>query len=504
MSFVLLISSCGEDSGDKNQETVSTTLEGEFSLQQAECEFDVPKEVEVECGNLEVPQHWDDLDDTDTISLRTAVLTNENTPEDAQPVIYFEGGPGGDSLGTLRFTYEDRWNSIVDKHPLILFSQRGAKYSTVDLECEEITELQFDSLEVVEDNGEYFETMKQCVERLEGEGADFSAYNSVNSANDVEALRVSLGYEKLNIVSVSYGTRLAQSYMRLHPDSISAVLLDAVMPTVPEQSVSLVPKSAERSFNELFKACEDNDFCSSEYPNLEERFYNIHTQLEAEPLKFQAVNGLTFKTYDVVWDGDNFIGTSFSAMYSAELIPFIPQMVEELERGDSATATIMVSLQLVNLEFISTGMLNSVLCHDAYSFIDEQEYSAGQSNVPIINSTFEASEGDFDEIEESCDLFGEDKADESDIVLVKSDVPTILFSGRFDPITPASFTDLVAEGLTESKTYEFDKVGHSAVFTECGNQITLDFFSDPENFPNDSCIGEMDELNWENPLLGLF
>jgi len=510
-----------EDSESKSspvteRKAVSTNLEGDFSYEGAECEFDIPRNAQAECGWLEVPQHWDDLEDTDTIKLHTTVLTTKPTPEDklkktpediiatptdTKPVVYLEGGPGGDALGTLELVFNDNWLDIAETRPVIMFSQRGSNFSEVDLECEEVTEYVFETLNQPDD-GESLVPFEKCAKRLIEEGADFSAYNSDNSAKDVEALRASLGYETWNVAGISYGTRLAQSLMRLFPETLSAVVLDSVMPTNPTKSVTLVPKSAERAFNKMFEACLQDSECSTKYPDLENRFYAVRDKLQAKPVTFEATDFTTFENEDVLWDGNNFVVASFGGMYSAALIPFVPLLVSELEKDEYETANLFASVQLTNFNFVSTGMLNSMLCHDAYNLVSQEEYDEGQSNVPAINEAFEASEGSFEEIQELCDLFGEDQAIEADTKLVESAVPTILFAGEFDPITPPSYAEYVATGLSNSKLYRFPKVGHAALGDSCSTGIAIEFFDNPESFPSESCIKDMPDFEWDNPTLG--
>ena len=56
---------------------------------------------------------------------------------------------------------------------------------------------------------------------------DLNGYTSAEAADDIEDLRVALGYSQLNLYALSYGTRLALTVARRHPASVRAMVLDS-------------------------------------------------------------------------------------------------------------------------------------------------------------------------------------------------------------------------------------------------------------------------------------
>ena len=184
------------------------------TFESAECEFLVADGFEAECGWVEVPQQWDDASDPDTIRLHVATFTNDQTPADATPVVYLEGGPGGDTFFGLELSLAERWGELINQRPFVAFTQRGSSLSEVDLECEEVIDESLDALGRVPDreaDGEaQLEALAACASRLIDEGADLTAYNTVASANDADAIREALGLDSWNVLGISYGTRLGQ------------------------------------------------------------------------------------------------------------------------------------------------------------------------------------------------------------------------------------------------------------------------------------------------------
>lgn len=63
--------------------------------------------------------------------------------------------------------------------------------------------------------------MSACFERLQSEGIDLSAYNSLENAADVPLVVQALDYDEYNFYGVSYGTLLGLHLMRNHPEDFA-------------------------------------------------------------------------------------------------------------------------------------------------------------------------------------------------------------------------------------------------------------------------------------------
>jgi len=479
-------------------ETVAVdTSSAEF--ESGSCEFAEPPNVDTECGWITVPQHWNDPSDPDTIRLHVATFTTDETPTDAEPVIYLDGGPGSDTLGTLAFSFT-LFESILDQHPLVLFTQRGSAGSEVDLVCEEVIDLSVQILESVPDpeaeTDQAIEAYTECVERLEGEGADLSAYHSVYSAHDVDAIRQALGYDQWNVLGISYGTRLGQELVRTHPEGVRSIVLDSVQPTDPNLgSLAAVAQTFDGSLDQLFAGCEANAECAAANPNLEERLRAVIAAADAEPFEFEAIDQLTAESYDVIVDDQRLLSTIFSAMYSQQQLSAIPEMIGQLEAGDDSTLATLVGLQLTNAPFISNGMYNAVMCHDFLSELTpESAWDAGDVGDPLFDELFTGTvERDSEAV---CDLFPTGSAPPSIIEPVQSDVPTMIMSGAYDPITPPWFADAIAPGFSNGQVAVLPHAGHAAIAVDCGMEIALAFWSDPTSEADQSCIATSAEPIW--------
>ena len=82
--------------------------------------------------------------------------------------------------------------------------------------------------------------VKECLDALPHDPRFFTTSIAVR---DLEAARVALGYDGLNLYGSSYGTRVAQHFARRYPESTRTVIIDGVVPP----QVPLGPEIATES-----------------------------------------------------------------------------------------------------------------------------------------------------------------------------------------------------------------------------------------------------------------
>ncbi len=467
------------------------------SAEESACAFNEPAPLATQptCYTISVPENWADPDPEDQVLLQAAVFKAEQPSEDA--LIYFDGGPGGYTLDSLSFTYPGLIEPFLGDRDYVFFDQRGIGGSEPSLGCPELTEVAMEDIAGLLDpdtaQQANLDAQAACRDRLLGAGIDLTAYNSVASANDVEAMRQLLGYEQFNVISISYGTRLAQSYMRMYPQSARSVVLDSVFPTSADLWSNFNP-GAIRSFEQLFDGCAASAICSAEFPDLKDRYFELLDQLDESPIELEASNLISGETSPMVVDGDDLMGLTFSALYDRSQFATLPQMVEDGLAGKYDIIEFFGSVLVTNMEFVSLGMRLSVECNEEIPFESVDVLLANEpTELPYSRlAGLENEQTLFD----LCELWPAGVAPEVESLPISSDIPTLILAGLYDPITPPAGADEVAAGLSNYYSFLFPFDGHGLTPTDCGAELVNAFIADPATEPDSSCVAATTEPAW--------
>lgn len=481
------------DPSPSNGESGDPTVEMPM-FEDASCEFQVPEGRSVRCGWLEVPADRETTSST-RIRLHVAVFESESDSPAPDPVVYLEGGPGGDALESLPLVFEDRFAHLVADRDVVFFDQRGTGFSEPSLACQEIRQLGLDTLEQDLTSEEYIPlqdaAIVECRERLAADGADLDAYHSAASAADLAELRLALGYDEWNLYGISYGTRLALTTLRDHPEGIRSVVLDSAYP-LDVDLIAETPANLDRALNELFAGCADDPDCAAAYPSLEETFYGLLTSLEDDPLRAEVRDLSSGSRYDAVFDGPSIGGIVFQSLYSEEIIPVLPRLIDNVASGETYELSLLASSFLANGEFVSIGMQYSVQCQEEVAFTTPEALAAGVAPFPELEPLFEDSSNLGGQVFNACNLWGVGERPAFENAPVRSDVPVLVTAGEYDPITPPAWGIRAATTLPNATFVEFPGLGHaSSVAAGCPREIVLGFLADPSVPPDLSCAAEM-------------
>jgi pimeloyl-ACP methyl ester carboxylesterase len=468
----------------------------------AVCPFQLPPgQIEgttVECGYLVVPEKRADPD-AGTIRLAVGIFHPPGGATESDPIIYLAGGPGGSVLELLHLSFEGLYQPIMAVgRDLILFDQRGVGLSEPALDCPDAHELALELLDHVRDGEELSEeemdvlfgdAYAACADDLRAV-ADLTAYNTVASAADVNDLRLALGYDQVNLWGQSYGTRLALGVLRDYPQGVRSVVLDSVYP--PDVDMYLEsPANLDRALEALFEACAADAACSAAYPCLRQVFFDTVERLNSNPVETVIRDPFTGRIHSALLTGDVYFGLVFQLLYVTEMLPALPQLITDVSQGDVETFNRIRGAVLGQGMAISRGMSFSVQCNEETAFSTVEEFDAALADYPELADFLEGgSLGRAAYV--VCTFWGAGQAAEIENEPVTSDIPTLVMTGEFDPITPPAWGRQAAETLENSSFYLYPNVGHGAASVAgCPQDMLVAFLDDPSRPPDDTCIAEM-------------
>ena len=466
----------------------------------APCMFDVEsyllENVDIQCGYLTVPQEYQ-ASNGKTIQLAVAILKSPDPNPKADPVVFLQGGPGGSTIDTYVQAFLLGERRLLTDRDIILFDQRGTLYSKPVLYCTEFEQLIQNTLEVRLDEDQAWQMERQateaCRQRLENQGIDLSAYNSLENANDIHSLAQALGHSSINLYGVSYGTLLALHTMREHPDILRSVILDAVVP--PQMNYILdVAQHADRAFNLLFETCSADIDCQTTYPDLENVYLEVYNMLEENPARFTMTDPETGITYNAVFDGGDFHDGIFQLLYATSVIPALPRVIYDARAGQFDFFARYMEIVLFDRS-VSYGMYYSVLCAEDADF-DLSTYDVSGLLEPVAKEEKDTPAHFLD----ACQIWNVNPLEEDIDDPVQSTIPTLILSGYLDPITPPLYAEAAAKTLVNSFSYVFPAGGHGqAMEGDCQDSIILNFLENPQIAPDDSCISQIASPEFYTP-----
>jgi pimeloyl-ACP methyl ester carboxylesterase len=182
------------------------------------------KKYNADCGTLVVSEHRGDTD-ANLIALPVKRI-HSTSSSPAEPIFYLEGGPGSSNMHFA----PPSW--LLKNHDFVMIGYRGVDGSP-KLDCREISK----AIKGV--NGDLLSqqsldnlgaAIRTCAVRLEESGVNLQGYTITEVVEDMESARRLLGYEKINLLSQSYGTRVAQIYAYKYPQSLLRSAMVGVNP----------------------------------------------------------------------------------------------------------------------------------------------------------------------------------------------------------------------------------------------------------------------------------
>ncbi len=474
-------------------DTAVAAGEYEVSFTLEECPFRPLPGADPQCGYLSVPANRSRPEEG-RIRLAAAVFP-ARSEEIHPPVVYLEGGPGGEALASLPFSYETLVKPLDAERTVIVFDQRGVGYSEPSLSCPEIRLLTFDLLDEDLPDEEwlarYTAVLHECRETWGSRGIDLSNFNSAASAADVADLRAALGYDEWDLYGISYGTRLALTVMRDHPEGIRSVVLDSAYPHQVDE-IALALRGAAGALDEIFSACAADPYCSSAYGDLETLLFSAVERLDESPAEIEVIDYFTFRTYPALLDGGGLLSLVFLALYSEWSFPRIPQALAEIQDGRYSSAEELLSLFLANSAFLSVGMNVTIGCREEVPFSDPGLVSSEREAHPRLAPLVEGSLFELGNASEFCAAWGAGQAGPIENQPVTSSIPALVMAGRFDPVTPPDYGRRTAEHLGGAWLVEFPTLAHGVSTVEgCPRSIMLDFLADPADEPDTACLADM-------------
>jgi len=454
--------------------------------QASECPYFIQRLAEdsrakMDCGYLIVPEDRLDKQSDRLIELFVIRIAARGATDKA-PLIYMTGGPGAAVAEHIPFILSSRLSPLYE---VIAMDQRGAGFSRPSLNCYEL-----DDETPASSSG----WIQACYQRLRDQGIGLQAYNSASAAKDIYDLLAALEIAGANLYGVSYGSRLALTVARDHPERVRALLLDGVFPP-HVNSFNEHALNGNQALERLFNSCGASEGCRLAYPDLRQKFYAVIRKLNARPATIPSLN--------LKLSGDDFANDVFLKLYDKTLIRYLPAQIEAFDQGEyDFYSVVEARKRRLGSPFeseaqdapdeLSEGAWLSFRCADEAPFNSRDAIVNLAADLPVVlrrplvENAIEALT--------MCNSWNVPASADIENQPVHSDIATLLMSGYFDPATPPHWGDEAGRYLSNSWHYVFPESGHGLLFAAdagCAQSIALSFLEQPTRPLDAACLNDL-------------
>lgn len=404
-------------------------------------------QVDARCGSLSVPENPSDGQGRQLILNVAVVQAIKRVPE-PDPLVVLVGGPGQAAVEIFPVMYTTLFN-IHQARDIILVDQRGTGKSN-PLRC-------LDTEDEILDDRQAIALLKACPDTLD---ADLKYYTTDIAMQDLDAVREALGYERLNLYGTSYGTRAALVYLKMYPEHVRSIVLDAVVgPSfVIYQDAR---QDGQRALDFFFARCKADEICNSTFPNLQMEFNSLIQRLEDAPVDVTLPHPITGQPLELTFNSSILANIVFSTLYSPELLATLPLAIHQAFTENNFAP--LITLSYLADAGLYDGMFYSVACTEDAQLLTPENNQDG---------LFGENARVFMEI---CSAWPKSELPAVIHEPVSSDVPVLLLSGEADPITPPWHAELLAKDLSNDVHLIFKGMGHGNASNQCGARILAEF-----------------------------
>jgi pimeloyl-ACP methyl ester carboxylesterase len=446
---------CAGWAGQAHAEDVPTVL-------LTECRLEHPlhlTSIAARCGTLRVPEDREHPKDG-SIALRVAVVPALNRRSTEAPMFLLAGGPGQSAM-QVYVALSSAFARINRNHAIVLLDQRGTGNSSPQT-CEYPEEWQ----QPVDPMPALRKATKECLAKL---GPRVRFYTTSIAVRDLDEMRAALGYEQIDLYGASYGTRVAELYMRRYPARARAVILDGV--TYPEQNIGAeTPQDGENALNLILARCRQAPDCAATYPDLQQDWESLLRQFGPQKVMVTIDDPNSGLPLEIEFNHRIMASALRFLSYSDMQASLLPALIHEAVHGKLrplASQSVMNARQIGDQ--LANGMQYSVICSE-----DEPFFAAANIDRAAMARTYQGTEL-VDALQEICKLWPHGPVDADLHAPLHSDIPTLLLSGEADPVTPPADAERAAVGLTRHRHLILKGEGHGQLSTGCVPRLMADF-----------------------------
>jgi pimeloyl-ACP methyl ester carboxylesterase len=417
--------------------------------------------VEAQCGRLSVPEDpaAPGGRQIQLFVARVPAVSERGRPD---PLFLLAGGPG--LAATTFYTgVAPVFDRIHRDRDIVLVDQRGTGASNA-LTCPGNPDP-----DAPDSTAALTQEARSCLATL-AVHANVADYTTSLAVRDLDAVRAALHYDTINLYGGSYGTRVAQHYLRRYPEHTRAVILDGVVPPQMTLGASLA-LDAQSALERIFARCVADTACHARFGDPDRTFDSLLTRLKAQAVAVAVPDPFTGVTRKFNFDAADLGVVVRLSSYATEQAALLPLALDEAQAHANFAPVAGLMLQVTHSldNLLAYGMHNSVVCAE-----DVPDYGVSADERARLAQTYMGT-AQLDALESICALWPRGPVDADFHQPLDSDKPVLLLSGSDDPVTPPSYAQQAARGLHNSLQVVVSGMSHGQITAPCAARLLSRF-----------------------------
>lgn len=416
--------------------------------------------VEAQCGTLSVPENRAEPEGRHIDLAIAWVPAREDALPD--PVFMLAGGPGQSARDGYP-PLADAFSDTNKRRHIILLDQRGTGASN-PLICKNAQGESAVMAEGTESPEVAAAFAERCRDEL-SERADLRFYTTTDAIQDLDAVRTAIGAGQINLVGISYGTRVAQHYAARYPAHTRAVVLDSA---VPNELIlgSEHARNLEDSLDQQFARCTALPACADAFGNPREQLAAVLAQARNAPPLIRYRDAITGEWRSERLSEDRLVTLVRLFAYAPVAAAMLPLTLHDAAHDNPES--LMALSQMIGAQLseqIMHGMQLSVMCSE-----DVPSLAANAADDDtLLGSALVAF------LKAQCSVWPHGPAPESFHAPLQSDLPILVLAGEFDPVTPVRYGEQIANGLSNGRLLILRGQGHNVIAAGCMPKLMARF-----------------------------
>ncbi|TAK38865.1 MAG: alpha/beta hydrolase [Lysobacteraceae bacterium] len=418
-----------------------------------------PSSVEAQCGTLAVPENPAQPDGRKLELAIAWVQPGDEAEIEPDPVFMLAGGPGQSARRTFP-QVSPAFAKVLEHRHVILVDQRGTGASN-PLDCD------FgDDEEAIATAAGMRVLTERCRDAL-AKKADLRFYTTTDAVRDLDAVRQALGVDQVNLLGISYGTRVAQQYAMRHPGHTRSLVLDSVVPNELILGNDFAA-NLERALDLQFAQCEQSQACTSKLGHPRAQLDALMATLRAQPPLVRYRDAATGESKAELLRPEAVAALMRMYAYMPMVSALLPLQLHEAAQGryDGLMALTRMLGESIG-DQMAMGMQLSVVC---------SEDAAGFRADPSAEGTLLGNQfAEF--LGEQCEAWPRGDMPADFHQPLSGEVPVLVLEGEFDPVTPPRYGEQVVANLPNARLLVLKGQGHNVIGAGCMPKLFAQFIA---------------------------